>query len=113
MLNTRYLESPLSELSYAYLSSILLYQYYRNMKVNGILRVEVPSMEEDSIKDTIGAGDSFIAGFLHSVAYTEEGQTSGLKGAIENGVGTLPLHALCLTFSSLFYFSYRYRLLKA
>ena len=109
MLNTRYLESPLSELSYAYLSSILLYQYYRNMKVNGILRVEVPSMEEDSIKDTIGAGDSFIAGFLHSVAYTEEGQASGLKGAIENGVGT----KLCLTFSSFFYYSFRYRLLKA
>ena len=80
------------------------------MKVNGILRVEVPSMEEDSIKDTIGAGDSFIAGFLHSVAYTEEGQTSGLKGAIENGVGT----KLCLTFPALFYYySFRYRLLKA
>ena len=57
------------------------------MKVNGILRVEVPSMEDDSIKDTIGAGDSFIAGFLHSVAYTEEGHTSGLRAAIENGVG--------------------------
>ena len=53
----------------------------------GFLRVEVPSMEEDSIKDTIGAGDSFIAGFLHSVAYTEEGHTSGLRAAIENGVG--------------------------
>ena len=77
--------------------------------MNGILRVEVPSMEEDSIKDTIGAGDSFIAGFLHSVAYTEEGQTSGLRGAIENGVGT----KLCLTFSSFFYYSFRYRLLKA
>ena len=80
------------------------------MKVNGILRVEVPSMEEDSIKDTIGAGDSFIAGFLHSVAYTEEGKTSGLNGAIENGVGT----KLCLTFPALFYYySFRYRLLKA
>ena len=39
-------------------------------------------MEENSIKDTIGAGDSFIAGFLHSVAYTDE----GLRAAIESGV---------------------------
>ena len=79
------------------------------MKVNGIFRVEVPYMEEDSIKDTIGAGDSFIAGFLHSVAHTEDGQASGLRGAIENGVGI----KLYVTFSSFFYHSFRYRLPKA
>ena len=62
-------------------------------------------MEEDSIKDTIGAGDSFIAGFLHSVAYTDE----GLRAAIENGVS----RKVYVTFASFLNYSFRYRLLKA
>ena len=56
------------------------------MKANRRIRVDVSTIEEERIKDTIGAGDSFIAGFLHSVAYAEEGQARSLKSAINNGV---------------------------
>ena len=63
-----------------------MYKCCRNMKADGSIRVGVSSIEEERIKDTIGAGDSFIAGFLHSVTSVEEGQTCGLKSAINNGV---------------------------
>ena len=59
------------------------------MKAKRIIRVDVSTVEEERIKDTIGAGDSFIAGFLHSVAYGEEGQVRSLKSAINNGVCTI------------------------
>ena len=59
----------------------------RNMEVNRCIRVQVPSMEEAKIRDTIGAGDSFIAGFLQSVAVDYHGETN-LRGAIEKGVSS-------------------------
>ena len=54
--------------------------------MNGSIRVKVPAMDQESIKDTIGAGDSFIAGFLHSVAHVQGGQSCSLRNAINNGV---------------------------
>ena len=59
------------------------------MKANRRIRVEVSTIEEEKIKDTIGAGDSFIAGFLHSVAFAEVGQAKSLRSAINNGVCTI------------------------
>ena len=59
------------------------------MEANRKIRVDVSTIEEEMIKDTIGAGDSFIAGFLHSVAYAEGGQVRSLKSAINNGVCTM------------------------
>lgn len=58
----------------------------KNMKANRRIRVEVSTIEEEKIKDTIGAGDSFIAGFLYSVAFAEEGQAKSLRSAINNGI---------------------------
>ena len=40
----------------------------RDWEVAGWLQVAVPRLGEDRVRDTIGAGDSFIAGFLHSAS---------------------------------------------
>ena len=48
----------------------------------GRLQVPVPRLGEDRVRDTIGAGDSFIAGFLHSASAQPD-----LGAAVCAGVG--------------------------
>ena len=54
----------------------------RDWEVAGRLQVPVPRLGEDRVRDTIGAGDSFIAGFLHSASAQPD-----LGAAVCAGVG--------------------------
>ena len=58
----------------------------RDWEVAGWLQVAVPRLGEDRVRDTIGAGDSFIAGFLHSASAQPDLGTAVCAGVM-NSVG--------------------------
>ena len=58
----------------------------RDWEVAGWLQVAVPRLGEDRVRDTIGAGDSFIAGFLHSASAQPDLGTA-VRAGVMNGAG--------------------------
>ena len=56
--------------------------FHREGKVDQRFKIPVSSLPEENIRDTIGAGDSFIAGFLLSLTRNHD-----LKTCVMSGVG--------------------------